>query len=67
MAGCILVLAHALAIYGGAYIGNGTCARYMVYIPITVNYFQDHQMSVSLHGCTSVPRKINGGGPKELP
>ena len=31
-------------------------------IPILVNYFQDRQMSVSWHGCKSVPRKINGGG-----
>ena len=33
-------------------------------IPILVNYFQDRKMSVSWHGCTSVPRKINGGGPQ---
>ena len=33
-------------------------------IPLLVNYFQDRQMSVSWHGCTSVPRTINGGGPQ---
>ena len=33
-------------------------------IPLLVNYFQDRQMSVVWHGCQSVPRKINGGGPQ---
>ena len=33
-------------------------------IPLLVSYFQDRQMSVSWHGCLSVPRKINGGGPQ---
>ena len=33
-------------------------------IPVLVNYFQDREMSVKWHGCRSVPRKINGGGPQ---
>ena len=33
-------------------------------IPVLVNYFQDRQMSVNWHGCRSVPRHINGGGPQ---
>ena len=33
-------------------------------IPLLVNYFQDRQMSVMWHGCQSVPRRINGGGPQ---
>ena len=33
-------------------------------IPVLVNYFQDRQMSVKWHGCTSVPRHIKGGGPQ---
>ena len=33
-------------------------------IPLLVNYFQDRKMSVSWHGCSSVPRTINGGGPQ---
>ena len=31
---------------------------------IISNYFQDRQMSVKWHGCSSVPRKIKGGGPQ---
>jgi hypothetical protein len=33
-------------------------------IPMLVNYFQDREMSVKWHGCRSVPRRINGGGPQ---
>ena len=33
-------------------------------IPVLVNYFQDTKMSVKWHGCCSVPKKINGGGPQ---
>ena len=33
-------------------------------IPILINYFQDREMSVKWHGCRSVPRKLNGGGPQ---
>ena len=33
-------------------------------IPVLVNYFQDRQMSVKWHGCHSIPRRINGGGPQ---
>ena len=33
-------------------------------VPVLVNYFQDRQMSVKWHGCTSVPRHIKGGGPQ---
>ena len=33
-------------------------------IPVLVNYFQDHQMSVKWHGCHSIPRRINSGGPQ---
>ena len=33
-------------------------------IPVLINYFQDRYMSVKWHGCQSVPRKINGGGPQ---
>ena len=33
-------------------------------IPLLINYFQDRQMSVKWHGCQSVPRSINGGGPQ---
>ena len=33
-------------------------------IPVLINYFQDRQMSVKWHGCSSVPRKIKGGGPQ---
>ena len=33
-------------------------------IPVLVNYFQDRKMSVKWHGCCSVPKKINGGGPQ---
>lgn len=29
-----------------------------------MNYFQNREMSVKWHGCRSVPRKINGGGPQ---
>ena len=31
--------------------------------PLLENYFQDRKMSLSWHGCSSVPRSINGGGP----
>ena len=44
-----------------SFIKNGVRASL---IPLLVNYFQERQMSVSWHGCTSVPRKINGGGPQ---
>ena len=33
-------------------------------VPVLVNYFQDREMTVKWHGCSSVPRKINGGGPQ---
>ena len=33
-------------------------------IPTLINYFQDRKMVVKWHGCTSVPRPINGGGPQ---
>ena len=33
-------------------------------IPVLVNYFQDRKMSVKWHGCRSVPKNINGGGPQ---
>ena len=33
-------------------------------IPVLINYFQDREMSVKWHGCKSVPRKVNGGGPQ---
>ena len=33
-------------------------------VPVLVNYFQDREMTVKWHGCHSVPRKINGGGPQ---
>ena len=33
-------------------------------VPVLVNYFQDTEMTVKWHGCRSVPRKINGGGPQ---
>ena len=33
-------------------------------IPFLVSYFQDRQMSVKWHGCRSVPKPINGGGPQ---
>ena len=33
-------------------------------IPVLMNYFQDRKMSVKWHGCRSVPRQINGGGPQ---
>jgi hypothetical protein len=33
-------------------------------IPVLVNYFQDREMTVKWHGCQSVPRRINGGGPQ---
>ena len=33
-------------------------------IPMLVNYFQGREMSVKWHGCRSVPRRINGGGPQ---
>ena len=33
-------------------------------IPVLINYFQDREMSVKWHGCRTVPRKLNGGGPQ---
>ena len=33
-------------------------------IPVLINYFHEREMSVKWHGCRSVPRKINGGGPQ---
>ena len=33
-------------------------------IPLLVNYFQDRQMVVKHHGCWSIPRPLNGGGPE---
>ena len=33
-------------------------------IPVLVNYFQNREMTVKWHGCQSVSRKINGGGPQ---
>ena len=33
-------------------------------IPVLVRYFQDRRMSVKWHGCRSVPKSINGGGPQ---
>ena len=33
-------------------------------IPVLINYFQDRQISVKWHGCHSIPRKINKGGPQ---
>jgi hypothetical protein len=33
-------------------------------IPLLINYFQDREMSEKWHGCQSVPKKINGGGPQ---
>ena len=33
-------------------------------IPVLINYFQDRKMSVKWHGCRSLPRNINGGGPQ---
>ena len=33
-------------------------------IPLLINYFQDREMSVKWHGCRSVSRRINGGGPQ---
>ena len=33
-------------------------------IPVLVNYFQDRKMFVKWHGCQSVIRSINGGGPQ---
>ena len=33
-------------------------------IPVLINYFQDREMSVKWHGCRSIPRRINGGGPQ---
>ena len=44
-----------------SFIKNGVRASL---VPLLVNYFQDRQMSVTWHGCSSVPRKINGGGPQ---
>ena len=33
-------------------------------IPVLVNYFQNREMTVKWHGCRSLPRKVNGGGPQ---
>jgi hypothetical protein len=44
-----------------SFIKNGVRASL---VPLLVNYFQDRQMSVTWHGCSSVPRKINVGGPQ---
>ena len=33
-------------------------------IPLLVNYFQDRQMVFKHHGCWSLPRTLNGGGPE---
>ena len=33
-------------------------------IPVLINYFQDREMTVKWHGCHSLPRKVNGGGPQ---
>ena len=33
-------------------------------IPVLTNYFQNRKMSVKWHGCRSVPKDINGGGPQ---
>ena len=33
-------------------------------IPLLINFFQDRQMYVKWHGCKSVPRELNGGGPE---
>ena len=33
-------------------------------IPVLVNYFQNREMKVKWHGCHSLPRKVNGGGPQ---
>ena len=33
-------------------------------IPVLVNYFQNREMTVKWHGCHSLPRKVNGGGPQ---
>ena len=44
-----------------AFMANGV--RHFL-IPVLVSYFQDRQMSVKWHGCRSVPKSINGGGPQ---
>ena len=33
-------------------------------IPVLINYFQNREMKVKWHGCHSLPRKVNGGGPQ---
>ena len=33
-------------------------------IPLLVNFFQGRKMVTKHHGCTSVPRNLNGGGPE---
>ena len=33
-------------------------------IPVLVSCFQNRRMTVKWHGCTSVPRTLNGGGPQ---
>ena len=33
-------------------------------IPVLINYFQEREMTVKWHGCQSMPREINGGGPQ---
>ena len=44
-----------------SFIKNGVRASL---VPLLINYFQDRHMSVVWHGCQSVPRRINGGGPQ---
>ena len=44
-----------------SFIQNGVRASL---IPLLINYFQDREMSVTWHGCLTVPRRINGGGPQ---
>ena len=33
-------------------------------IPVLISYFQNRRMTVKWHGCTSLPRTLNGGGPQ---
>jgi hypothetical protein len=44
-----------------SFIKNGVRASM---VPLLVNYVQDLQMSVTWHGFSSVPSKINEGGPQ---
>ena len=44
-----------------AFIKNGVRPAL---VPVLVNYFQDRKMSVKWHGCRSIPKQINGGGPQ---